>query len=53
MTKTCDSCGIRYMIMSEQAEDEGIDILYCPYCGELEKEEMDIESVGYGNTDWE
>lgn len=53
MTSTCEACGIKYMVMSEQAEDEGIELLYCPFCGEAPPTEMDVDSLDFEDEGWD
>lgn len=43
MKITCTSCDIAYRVISDEAEDQGIDTQFCPYCGEEDAEELDFE----------
>ena len=44
MKVQCPSCDIEYTIKSQDAEDDGIEALYCPCCGFETKGDLDLSN---------
>jgi len=58
MKISCPSCDIEYSVKSVDAEDEGIEEKYCPFCGfestrELNFEEDQADLFDTKKEDWD
>jgi hypothetical protein len=42
MKLTCSSCGITYRVISDEAEYDELEPIFCPFCSEEHQEELDF-----------
>ena len=42
MKHTCSSCNVLYRVISDEADDDDLEAIYCPFCGEEQIEELDF-----------
>lgn len=44
MIYQCPSCEVQYDLESKQAEEDGLHVIFCPFCGHEEEPELDFDN---------
>lgn len=51
MKMTCPSCDIEYSLTSNEAKEEGIEPLHCPFCGFETAQELNLSEPDYSDAE--